>query len=179
MKRVKHVFNISTLHLYLQSIQCRKIKHTTIRTVIWQFYIHFGSTNYTVNWTVTCLGLSGLSHIFFSMPCRKSNLVNWTILALSFVQVFWYQYDVRNKIAFYNLLKHWWITISLPYMLLFCTDSSKYIGCFSDPENNVLHELVYYFEELENTRCILYCKGKGYKYAGTMVREINTYNKGI
>ncbi|CAG2237351.1 unnamed protein product [Mytilus edulis] len=48
-------------------------------------------------------------------------------------------------------------------------DSSNYIGCFFNDNDVIFSAYPGHANrpEMENSRCILYCKGKGYKYAGT------------
>ncbi|CAC5395342.1 unnamed protein product [Mytilus coruscus] len=56
-----------------------------------------------------------------------------------------------------------------------CINSYNYVGCFANAGDSTLPHLykgIGYDIEMENSRCILYCKGHGYKYAGTKKGEL-------
>ncbi|CAC5395341.1 unnamed protein product [Mytilus coruscus] len=58
-----------------------------------------------------------------------------------------------------------------------CINSYNYVGCFANAGDSTLPHLykgIGYDIEMENSRCILYCKGHGYKYAG--YRPLNRQN---
>lgn len=53
-------------------------------------------------------------------------------------------------------------------------DSDDYVGCFVDSKRRLLPQQYKingngYHTDIENNRCLLYCKDQGYKYSGTEV----------
>lgn len=57
-------------------------------------------------------------------------------------------------------------------------DSDDYVGCFVDSKRRLLPQQYKingngYHTDIENNRCLLYCKDQGYKYSGTEVIKAN------